>query len=45
MLISIDCPKKKLKRENGMKAKGDCLNRTFSDPMVLGTVKQGGWTT
>jgi hypothetical protein len=42
--ISIDCPKKKLKRENCKKAKGDCPNRARLDPMVLETVRQGGWT-
>jgi hypothetical protein len=34
--MSIDHPKKKLKEEIYMKAKGDCQNWVDSDQMVLG---------
>jgi hypothetical protein len=43
-VISIDCPEKKLKGENCMKAKGVCPDRVHSDQMVLGMVRRGGWT-
>jgi hypothetical protein len=42
--MNIDNPRKKLKGVKRMKAKGDCPNRVHSDQIVLGTVRQGGWT-
>jgi hypothetical protein len=38
--ISIDRPKKKLKGENCMKAKGDCPDQIHSDQMTLTTVRR-----
>jgi hypothetical protein len=37
-----DCPKKKLKGEIYMKAKGDCPDQVLSFQIVLGTVGGGG---
>jgi hypothetical protein len=40
----IDHLKKKLKRGNCMKAKGDCPDQVLSDQIFLGTVRQVGGT-